>query len=110
MPLRSVNQLHSYTFREDAFDVRGWKTRTMGDDVAVGRVHDILIDEQDRPCYLDIDLGVFRKHVLLPVGHATVDGRDDVVWVTGMSKEQLEGIPAYEHDYDRVPDEAGPDA
>jgi photosynthetic reaction center H subunit len=102
MPLRSINLLESYEFRPGSFDIRGWHTRTMADEEDVGRVHDILIDEDDQPRYLDVDLGMFRKHVLLPVGHAVIDEQDDVVWVTGMSKDQFGEIPEYRHEHDEV--------
>ena len=87
-----------YTFPEGAFDVRGWAVRTMADEEKVGRVEDVLIDDAGAIRYLDVALGRFRKHVLLPVGQARVDDEDDVVWVPGMTKEQFGDIPAYTHD------------
>jgi photosynthetic reaction center H subunit len=49
-----------------------------------------------------VDLGIFQKHVLLPVGHAVVDSDDDKVWVQGLSSDRFEDIPKYEHDGDEV--------
>jgi photosynthetic reaction center H subunit len=70
----------------------------MVDGGVVGRVDDILLDERGRPRYLDIGLERARKHVLLPIGQGRVDEQEDVVWVPGMTAEQLEAAPEYTHD------------
>jgi sporulation protein YlmC with PRC-barrel domain len=83
-------------------DVRGWEVRTDLDDEKVGKVEDMLLDETGRPRYLDVDLGLFRKHVLLPVGRARADGRRDIVWVPGLTKDRIEGMPDWDGDPDRI--------
>ena len=104
MPLTSLSRVQDRDFPPKAFDVRGWKVRTAIDDEGVGRVEDMLLDEGGELRFLDVDLGVFKKRVLLPIRYARVDRSDDVVWVDGMVKEQFESIP----DYDGEPDTAAP--
>lgn len=102
MPLTSLSRVSDRDFPPNAFDVRGWKVRTAIDDEGVGRVDDMLIDETGELRYLDVDLGMFKKRVLVPIRHARVDRSDDVVWVDGMVKEQFESIPAYDGNPDSV--------
>src|SRR5690606_11481762 len=102
MRFTPLSEKADYTFPAGAFDVRGWEDRTLADEEKVGQVDDVLIDEAGKVRYLDIDLGLFRKHVLLPVGQARIDEKDDVIWVPGMTKEQFREIPAYAHDVGRV--------
>ena len=104
MPLTSLSRVQDRDFPPNAFDVRGWKVRTAIDDEGVGRVDDMLLDESGELRFLDVDLGVFKKRVLLPIRYARVDRSDDIVWVDGMVKEQFETIP----DYDGDPDTAAP--
>lgn len=98
MTFAPLSRSPDYTFPPGTFDVRGWEVRTMVDGGVVGRVDDILLDERGRPRYLDIGLERARKHVLLPIGQGRVDEHEDVVWVPGMTAEQLEAIPEYTHD------------
>jgi photosynthetic reaction center H subunit len=102
MALRSVNQLDSATVLSIPVDVRGWEVRTSLDDDKVGKVHDVLVDEAGTARYLDVDLGIFQKHVLLPVGQAVTDEARDVVWVDGMNSDSFEHIPEYKHGEDIV--------
>lgn len=83
-------------------DVRGWEVRTDVDDEKVGKVEDMLLDESGRPRYLDVDLGLFKKHVLLPVGQARADGRRDIVWVPGLTSDRFDNIPEWDRDAARV--------
>lgn len=98
MPFTPLSRHSSHKFEEGTFDVRGWEVRTQLDDEKVGKVDDVLIDQEGNAPYLDVKLGMFKKHVLLPIGQARVDEREDVVWVPGMEKNHFEDIPEYEHD------------
>lgn len=102
MALRPLSRLDAFTFPPGTFDVRTFEVRTRIDDEKVGTVDDVLVDEHGKARYLDVDLGLLRKHVLLPVGQARVDASDDLVWVTGMAKEQFKDIPEWSHDTDRL--------
>jgi hypothetical protein len=98
MSLEPLSQSTDYVFREGWHDVRDWSVRTMMDDARVGAVHDVLLDRQGRPRYLDVDLGLFDKHVLLPIGNAKADQGREVVWIPGLASDHLRRVPAYDHD------------
>lgn len=102
MALRPISKAEDVRLPEGSYDVRGWEVRTSIDDEKVGKVHDVLIDERGRARYLDIDLGIFKKHVLLPIGQAQADAREDAVWVPGMSKDSFEAIPEWDHETTRL--------
>jgi hypothetical protein len=94
-----LSRAEGYDFPENTFDVRGWEVRTALDREKIGKVDDILVDDgSGRPRYLDVNLGLFKKHVLVPLSQARVDGNDDVVWVDGLAKDQFEYIPEYTRD------------
>jgi hypothetical protein len=89
-------------FSDGRFDVRGWDVVTLVDREKVGEVHDLLLDEAGEPRYLDVDLGFFRRHVLVPIGQARADRARRIVWVPGFTREQFAEIPPYDHDLTRV--------
>ena len=72
-------------------EVRGWEVRPAADDEMVGRVQDLVVDEQNQIRYLDLDSGgvLSGKRLLLPLSAAQADERDDLVWVFGMTKQQF---------------------
>jgi hypothetical protein len=84
----------------DAFDVRGWDVRSEADDEKVGSVDDVLLDGGGMPHLLDVNLGVFKKHVLVPIGHAWADASRRVVWIEGLTKQDIERMPDYSRDPD----------
>lgn len=98
MPLKAIAEDTEHGFPEGVFDVRGWEVRTAEDDAQVGTVHGLLVDGEDRPRYLDIDLTRAEKHILLPIGQGRVDAADDVVWVPAVKRGEVEEVPAYGHD------------
>lgn len=70
-------------------------------DEQIGSVKDALIDEQEgRFRYLIVDTGfwVFGKKVLLPIGIARFDYDQRRVYVDGLTKEQVEKLPAFTDD------------
>lgn len=107
MPFIRVSSDSSYKFPAGARDLRGYEVRTGIDDEKAGKVSDILADDTGAPRYLDVDLGFLKKHVLLPVGHATADTEREVVVLPGLAKDDLERIPdaveegAVDRDYER---------
>lgn len=75
----------------------------------VGSVKDILVDETDgRFRYFIVDTGfwVFGKNVLLPVGLAKLNYDRDRLYVSGLTKDQVEDLPEFSdrlevnHDYE----------
>jgi uncharacterized protein (TIGR02271 family) len=105
MRFSSLSQETDFSFREDMPDVRGWEVRTRLDNEKVGKIDDIIFDDRHRPRYLDIDVGLFKKHVLLPIGLARVDELNDVIWVPNMTKEQLKDYPEYAHQLETITSE-----
>lgn len=67
----------------------------------VGSVKDMLVDENSgRFRYFIIDTGfwVFGKQVLLPVGMARLDYDKERLYVSGLSKDQVEKLPEFSDD------------
>jgi len=81
-------------------DVRDFEVRTRDNNEKVGKVSDLVCGDDGQIRYLDVGLGgLFNtKRVLLPVGVARVDRTNDVVWVAGMTKEQVKQLPDYNGD------------
>jgi uncharacterized protein (TIGR02271 family) len=79
-------------------DLKKFSVYAQGED-KVGSVNDILVDAQDgRFRYFVVDTGfwVFGKKVLLPVGSTRVDYTDKRVYVSTMTREQVEHLPNYD--------------
>jgi hypothetical protein len=95
MALRPISRVDDYEFPPGAWDVRGWTVRTDAGDEKVGKVEDLLLDGRGRLRYLDVDLSGQRKHVLVPLEHARAERDRETVRLDGMSRSQLERIPAY---------------
>jgi len=107
MAYAALSQYQDAQFPESMADVRGFEVRTHDDNEKVGKVDDVVCAPNGQLRYLDVDLGGFfnTKHVLLPVGGAQVDAHHDVVWVTGMTKEQIKQLPDYAGDASAITDE-----
>ncbi|MFB2981811.1 DUF2382 domain-containing protein [Microseira sp. BLCC-F43] len=87
----------------DAEDIKKFSVYAQGDE-KVGSVDDILVDEQTgRFRYFVVDTGfwVFGKKVLLPVGMGRLDYTDRRVYVSGLTKEQVENLPDF-NDLEKV--------
>lgn len=102
MALIPLSKLDPSRLHPDTFDVRGWEVRSEADDDKVGSVDDILLDASGMPHLLDVNLGVFKKHVLVPLGQAWADASRRVVWIEGVGKEDVERMPDYDQDPDLV--------
>lgn len=91
------------TFAGD--DIKKLDLYTEGGD-KVGSIQDVLVDDNGRFRYLVIDAGTwaFGKKILLPVGLSHIDYDRHRVFVDGLSKEQVQNLPAYKEnlvvDYD----------
>ena len=88
-------------------DARGYEVRTRDHNKKVGKVDDFICGPDGQIRYLDVGLdGLFNsKRVLLPVGVARLDRSNDVVWVAGMTKEQVKELPDYKGDPDSITDD-----
>lgn len=98
MSFTPLSEEPDFSFPSGTSDLRGWEIRTMMDGEKVGEVEDLLVDESGTIRYLDVDVATARKHVLVPTSRARIDEVEQVVWVPGLNRSQLEGVPAYDHD------------
>lgn len=77
-------------------DIKGYEVYSATDE-KVGGIHDALVDETGRFRYLVIDTGfwVFGKKVLAPIGRVRMDYDRRRVYITGLTKDQVERLPEY---------------
>lgn len=77
-------------------DIKGYEAYSATDE-KVGGIHDALVDETGRFRYLVIDTGfwVFGKKVLVPIGRVRMDYDRHRVYITGLTKDQVERLPEY---------------
>lgn len=100
MPLIKIGDFNP-NYRQDAFDgedVKGLDVYAGKTAEKIGKIHDVLVDEQGRFRYFVIDTGfwIFGKQVLLPVGRCQVDAAAQRIYATGIyTKEQAEKLPEY---------------
>lgn len=80
-------------------DIKGTSVYSRTADEKIGSIDDILVDETGKFRYFVLDLGfwIFGKKVLLPVGRATIDERQDRVYVD-MTRDQAESLQEYHSD------------
>jgi len=80
-------------------DIKGYEVYSATDE-KVGGIHDALVDETGRFRYLVIDTGfwVFGKKVLAPIGRVRMDYDRRRVYITGLTKDQVERLPEYNDD------------
>jgi len=107
MAYSAVSQNQGARFPEELADVRGYEVRTRADDDKVGKVDDLVCTRDGSIRYLDVQLGGFfnPRHVLLPIGAAQVDGRNNVVWVADMTKDEIKNLPDYSGDARDITDD-----
>jgi uncharacterized protein (TIGR02271 family) len=100
MSYSALSQYQNARFPSELSDVRGYEVRTRDGDDKVGRVEDLICSADGQIRYLDVDLGGFfnTRHVAVPVGAAQLDRETDVVWITGLTKDQIKALPDYAGD------------
>lgn len=75
-------------------DLAGWDV-TDREGTRIGDLSDLLIGADGAVRYLAVNLGLFRKQVLVPAG-AVEWGRVPVLVVTRWTAEQVKALPAYD--------------
>jgi sporulation protein YlmC with PRC-barrel domain len=75
-------------------DLAGWDV-TDREGTKIGDLSDLLIGADGRVRYLAVNLGLFRKQVLLPA-ESVEWGRTQVLVVTPWTAEEVKGLPAYD--------------
>jgi uncharacterized protein (TIGR02271 family) len=95
-------------YKQDIFggdDIKGYDVYSQTEE-KIGSVYDALVDDSGRFRYFVIDTGfwVFGKKVMVPMGRIRIDYDRHRVYVTGMTKEEVERMPEYDEnrgiDYD----------
>ncbi len=106
MPLYKLEDFDpNYRQTFNGEDVKAMNLSTEGGN-HIGKVIDALVDPEGRFRYLVIDTGIenSNKQILLPIGLSRIDYNAQQVYVDGLSKEQVEHLPAYNQsivvDYD----------
>jgi uncharacterized protein (TIGR02271 family) len=86
----------NYRDHFDGNDIKGLDVYASGDNDKIGKVDDVLVDEQGQFRYLIIDTGfwVFGKKVMLPIGLSRIDYNDKRVYAN-LTKEQAESLPEF---------------
>jgi photosynthetic reaction center H subunit len=98
MALHSISDREGSVGRAGVTNTSGWEVRTRADDEDVGKVKDVLVEDTGEARYLDVNLGIFSKRVLVPVERVTTDATEEIVWVDGFDKDGFERIPEYDGD------------
>ena len=82
-------------------DIRGWDVRYMTGQ-KLGSVEELIIDAQDKKVrYMVVDLDenelkLVHRKILIPIGLAELDKKEDDVLIPNISLEQLSRLPEYE--------------
>lgn len=94
-----LDKADDYKIAEGNPDPRGWDVIANG--TKVGEVDKLIADLNAlKVRYLDVELdadfaGTKDRHVLIPIGAARLDAREDNVVLQGMTRDALIGLPAY---------------
>jgi len=82
-------------------DIRGWDVRYMTGQ-KLGSVEELIIDAQEKKVrYMVVDLDenelkLIHRKILIPIGLAELDKKEDDVLIPNISLEQLSRLPEYE--------------
>lgn len=87
-------------YRQEIFggdDIKGYDVYTSEGDEKVGSVYDALVDNSGSFRYFVVDTGfwVFGKKILVPIGSVQIDYDRHRIYVTGMTKQEVENMPEY---------------
>lgn len=97
-----LDKADDYKIADGNPDPRGWDVVANG--TKVGEVDRLIADLNAlKVRYLDVELdvdfaGTKDRHVLIPIGAARLDSRNDNVLLQGMTRDALIGLPAYAAD------------
>jgi sporulation protein YlmC with PRC-barrel domain len=102
--LYRLNDLDDYEISQSDPDVRGWKVLG-SDSERLGEVVDLVVDlNKMKVRYLDIDINEQYKkesgehHMLVPIGLARINDKDDTVVITTLGKDNIHNYPVFKGD------------
>lgn len=110
MKHRRLQELDRSDFRivDGEPDIRGWDVKN-NNRQKIGEVEELILDAHEKKVrYMVVDLKdnelrIDRRKVLIPIGLAELDKRDDDVLIPNASPEQLAALPPYDRN-DLTPD------
>lgn len=101
MHLRRLRDLENFEVADDSVDVRGWAVRG-NDGKKFGDVYELIVEEEAMKVrYLDVELDAslrinkWERHILLPIGVATIDEDGDNIFVPSLNLETVLDYPPY---------------
>lgn len=96
--LKDFDPLYQNAWASD--DIKEYDVYADRNNDKIGSVTNILLDEFGRFRYLVVDTGfwIFGKQVLLPVGRSRIDSLAKRIYAVGLTKEQAEHLPEFNHD------------
>lgn len=101
--LARLDELDDFKITEGDPDPRGWDVQA-ADGRTVGKVDTLIADiGAMKVRYLDVELdekalGLEEpRHVLIPIGGATLDEKEDAVYIGRLPSTQLRTLPPYRH-------------
>ena len=92
-----------YEIADGQPDIRGWDVKDSSDK-KIGKVDELIFDVQSRKVrYIVLNLkgnvlDLDARDVLVPIGIAQLDGKDDDVVLSNVTAEQLRSLPEYDKD------------
>lgn len=97
-----LDEMDRFEVAEGDPDVRGWQVFS-SDGVKIGEVDELLVDtEALKVRYLDVELDdslngdeMADRHILIPIGYARLDERDDHILVDALHSGTLGEMPSY---------------
>ena len=100
--LGRLSDFDDYEVADGSLDVRGWDV-IGSDGVKYGEVENLIVDPQEmRARYLEVELNKDltpddeERHLLVPIGMASLDEENDRVYLGDIDRVTLTQIPAYD--------------
>ena len=102
--LARLDELDDYKVADGEPDPRGWEVRA-SDGRTIGKVDSMIADTgMMKVRYLDVELDRDElklqedRHILIPIGGATLDDKDDVVNLPMLSSSHIVNLMPWNHD------------
>lgn len=96
-----LHDLKDFKVAKEDPDARGWKV-IGADGERFGKVKDLIVDPQQMKArYLDVEVDrrlfneEYDRHLLVPIGAATLDKEDDKVFVPFIDRNSIASYPVY---------------
>ena len=101
--LARLADLDDFKIAEGAPDPRGWDVQA-ADGRTIGKVDSLIADVSAMKVrYLDVELDdkalglEEERHVLIPIGGATLHEKDDAVYLATLPSTRVRMLPSYQH-------------